>query len=294
MLTYSQLARLERAARDSFVLNAYGDATELDAVSRRCWRRTLSDSITALRKSLAHAPPAERNAFDQAAARLENAAVRLRDDLDGAPGWIAFATPDGFLHSGHSDSALGTHLRWQTGIATAPYLRRADHMGDVPREGFHAGTPGTAWTDAARRALDIGREQLLRELTAAPEGRAHPAGWIVLAGSRAVAREALDHLGAAARKRAMQMDGSAGTYSPSDVARIAAAGRQSLRAGELHARVTHLIDRALAVLENGATLHEVGDKAAARLDGECEGIAATLRFAAGSHRRAPHAAVLNV
>ncbi|MDE3217242.1 MAG: hypothetical protein KGO03_12610, partial [Gemmatimonadota bacterium] len=40
-----------------------------------------------------------------------------------------------------------------------------------------------------------------------------------------------------------------------------------------------------AVLESGATLYEVGDPAAARLDAECEGIAAGLRFAAGSRRR---------
>ncbi len=369
MLTYSQLARLERAARDGFVLNAYVDATEIDAVSRRSWRRTLSDSIIVLRKSLADAPHAERNAFDEAATRLEEAAARLRDDLDGAPGWVAFVTPDGFLHWGHTECAPGTHLGWRLGIETAPYLRlihgdakvvvavvntreaevfewtggeparvarleahahvsRADHMGDAPRERFHSGTRGTALTDAARRALDVGREQLLRDLGAELEGRARPSGWIVISGNRAVAREAIDRLGTAARKRAIQMDGLSGDSSPADVARAAAAGRDALRAEAFRARISDLIDRAvgrhrgvlgaeatlaalrsgaarevfaspgflsrggaedvaLAVLENGATLYEVGDPAAARLDAECEGIGATLRFAAGSRQRSP-------
>lgn len=377
MLTYSQLARLERAARDGFVLNAYVDATELDAVARRFWRRTLADAITATRKSLAQAPHAERNAFDQAAARLEEATARMADDLEGARGWIAFVTPDGFLHWGHSDSAPGTHLDWRTGIAVAPYLRlihddakvvvgivhsreaevfewtggepvrvarleahahvgRAEHMGDTPREGFHPGTRGTALTDAAKRALDVGRDQLLRDLTAELEGRARPSGWIVLSGNHAVAREAAERLGTAARKRATQLDGLTGSATPADVARVASTGREALRAAGYRDRVAELIDRAvgrhravlgreatldalrtgaardvyaspaffssagaaveemaLAVLEHGATIHEVTDEAAARLDAECGGIAATLRFSTGSRRRSPRTAVQN-
>jgi hypothetical protein len=374
MLTYSQLARLERAARDSLVLNAYVDATELDSVSRRSWRHTLADGIVAQRKALAGAPHAERNAFDRAAARLDEATARMRDDLDGAPGWVAFVTADGFLHWGHTDTAPGTHLSWRMGIATPSYLRlmhddgkvvvgvvntreaevyewaggdpervarleahahvgRAHHMGDSPREGFHAGTRGTALTDAARRALDVGRDQLLRDVVAELEGRGRPSGWIVVSGSRAMAREALEGLGVAARKRALHMDGLSGTSSLADVGRVAAAGRDQLRAAQERQRVSELIDRAvgrhrgvlgpeptlealrsgaardvfaspaffaqdsgnveavaLAVLEHGAAIHEVTDAAAARLDGECHGVAATLRFAVGSRRRPSRAA----
>ncbi len=123
MLTYAQLAELERAARDTLVLNAYVDATELDGVARRSWRPTLANAVVARRKSLADAPHAERTAFDRAAERLEAQAKELSDDMDGFAGWVAFVTADDTLYAGPTTLAPGAGLEWRKGIATAPYVR---------------------------------------------------------------------------------------------------------------------------------------------------------------------------
>lgn len=362
MLSYSQLATLERDTRDALVLNAYIDATELDSVARRAWRKTLADSITAIRKSLAGASHAERKAFDEAAARLEAQAAQLSDDLDGAPGWVGFITADDIRYGSPTAAPPAPSLVWRRGIATAPYLRvirddasviltladtrvadiyrwtagepervdriqahahvgRAAHMGDTPVAGFHTGTRGTTLTDAAQRAVDVGRERMVRDVAEQIETLARPAGWIVVAGLREVAMDVMKHLGKAASKRALYLGGLSADASIPEIARAAAEGRDTLRASHERDRVNDLIDRAagrnrgvlglqptldalvagaardvsvtasvfttrpddaealaLAVLTHGARLHEVSGDAAARLDAECGGVAASLRF----------------
>jgi len=362
MLSYSRLATLERDTRDALVLNAYIDATELDSVARRAWRKTLADGVTAVRKSLADAPHAERKAFDEAAARLEAQAADLNDDLDGAPGWAGFITASDVVYGGPTTVAPSSSLVWRRGVATAPYLRlirddasvilalvdtrvadvyrwtagdpervdriqahahvgRAAHMGDAPVAGFHSGTRGTTLTDAAQRAVDVGRERMVRDVAEQLETLARPAGWIVVAGNRTVAMDTMKHLGKAASKRAIYLGGLGTEASIPEIARAAAEGRETLGSAQERDRVNDLIDRAagrhrgvlgfqrtldalgtgaardvsvtaalfaerpddaetlaLAVLIHGARLHEVSGDAAARLDAECDGVAASLRF----------------
>ncbi len=368
MLTYAQLAKLERNTRDRLVLNVYVDATQLDTVARRAWRRTLADEITATRKAVAGAPHAERNAFEKAAKLLTRQAKELSDDLDGAPGWVAFVTDEEIVYAGPTVAPPQPSLTWRRGIAAAPYLRlfdgnegvivavvdtratdlyrwnghdvehvgrisahahvgRAAQMGDAPREGFHTGTRGTALADAAQRALEVGRERMLHDVAQQLEGLARPRGWIVMAGIRATVNEALKHLGRAARKRTRYVPGLGSDATEVDIASAAAQGRRHLEQEDALSRVNELIDRAagrgravlgleatqqalstgaarevlvtpqffeqraadaeavaLAVLANGARLAEVVDDAAARLDEEAGGIAATLRFPSRSGR----------
>ncbi len=123
MLTYAQLAKLESAARDQHVLNVYVNPAELDAVSRRSWRRTLTGAIDAGRKAIADAPHAERTAFDRAATRVQELTGGLADDLGGAFGWAAFVTADETLEAGVTSRPPRTGVHWRQGIAVAPYLR---------------------------------------------------------------------------------------------------------------------------------------------------------------------------
>ncbi len=286
MLTYSQLAKLERSARARHVLHAYVDPTELDAVARRAWRKTLANAVVAQRKALSGAPHAERNEFDKAAELLEKLTGELRDDVDGAAGWAAFITADGLLHAGPTYRAPPTSLTWRTGIAAAPYMRlfqgpadvivalvdarstdlyrvsgrgvervghvnahahvgRAAHMGDSAREGFHTGTRGTALADAAHRALEVGRERMLHDVANELEGLARPNGWIVIAGTRSNAHDAIKHLGKAAQKRALYVPGPGMDASEAEIATAAVEGRHQLETEHEKARVTEIVDRAV-------------------------------------------------
>lgn len=286
MLTYSQLAKLEREARDRHVLHVYVDPAELDSVARRAWRRTLANAVVAQRKALSDAPHAERNEFDEAAGVMEKLTRELGDDVDGAAGWAAFVTADGSPYAGPTARAPRTALAWRTGVATAPYMRlmqpvsdvivgivdarttdmfrlsgrglehvgkvnahahvgRAAHMGDAAREGFHAGTRGTALTDAAQRALEVGRERMLHDVAAELEGLARPGAWIVIGGTRANAQDAIKHLGKAAQKRALHLPGLSMDSSEAEIAAAAGAGRQQLETEHDMARVAELVDRAV-------------------------------------------------
>lgn len=286
MLTYAELAELARSARDRMVLNVYVDPSELDAVARRSWRRTLADAIVDVRKSLSTATHAERAEYDKAAARVEKLAEDLSDDLDGAPGWAAFADAKAVLYAGPTHRPPRTGLLWRPGLAAARYLRlfdddggvvvvlldgrsadlyrwngrevahlerinahahvgRAAHMGDAPREGCHAGTRGTALTDAAQRALEAGRERMLHSLTAQLEALARPAGWIVMGGARNTVTDAMKQLTKTTQKRALFMPGLNVDASEADIAAVAAEGRRRLESERDLSRVNELLDRAV-------------------------------------------------
>lgn len=286
MLTYAQLAKLAHDVQDRHVLNVFVDATELDAVARRAWRRTLASGITATRKAIADAPHAERQAFEKAAKLVTRQAKELSDDLDAAPGWVAFVTEDEIVYAGPVFRAPRASVSWRRGIATAPYLRlhdgdggvivavietratdlyrwngrdveqlgrvsahahvgRAAQMGDAPREGFHTGTRGTALTDAAQRALEVGRERMLHDVAQQLEGLARPSSWIVMAGIRTTVNEAIKHLSSAARKRTLYVSGLGSDASEVDIARAAGEGRQQLQRQHELDRVTDLIERAV-------------------------------------------------
>lgn len=131
MLTYSRLAALYAATGDRHVLNVYVDATALDSVARRSWRRMLAAGIVAARKALADAPHGERAEFERAADRVVTQAAELPDDLDGAPGWAAFVAPDEVLYAGPTHKAPRPSVAWRLGIAPAAYLRLIDADGDV-------------------------------------------------------------------------------------------------------------------------------------------------------------------
>ncbi len=284
MLTYSQLAKLERSVRDQHVLHAYVDPTELDAVARRTWRKTLATAAVAQRKALSDAPHAERNEFDTAAEMLEKLTRDLSDDLDGAAGWAVFITADRLLYAGETNRAPRTALHWRTGIAAAPYMRlfqgaadvivalmdarstdiyrssgrgvervehvnahahvgRAAHMGDSSREGFHTGTRGTTLTDAAQRALEVGRDRMLHDVANELENLARPSGWIVIGGTRNNAYDAIKRLGKGAQKRTLHTPGLGMDASEADIVAAAADARRRLQAASEATRVIDIVDR---------------------------------------------------
>lgn len=125
------------------------------------------------------------------------------------------------------------------------HVGRATHMGDAAREGFHSGTRGTTLADAAHRALEVGRERMLHEVAQELEGLARPSGWIVVAGTRTNAHDAIKRLGRAAQKRATYMPGLSVDASEAEIATVAAEGRRRLSAERELARVDDLLDRAI-------------------------------------------------
>ena len=137
------------------------------------------------------------------------------------------------------------------------HVGRAAHMGDVAREGFHSGTRGTTLTDAAQRALEVGRERMLHEVAQELEGLARPSGWIVVAGTRTNANDAIKRLGRAAQKRATYMSGLSADASEAEIATAAAEGRRRLSSEREVARVAELLDRAIGRARAVVGLEEV-------------------------------------
>jgi hypothetical protein len=146
------------------------------------------------------------------------------------------------------------------------HVGRAAHMGDSAREGFHTGTRGTALTDAAQRALEVGRERMLHDVANELEGLARPNGWIVVAGTRNNAHDAIKHLGKAAQKRALYVPGPGMDASEAEIATAAMEGRRQLETEHEKARVADIVDRAVgrgrAVVGHEATVGALATGAA--------------------------------
>lgn len=122
MLTYADLVTLEPSLRAGGVLSVYLDGTSTDPAAQRAWRVRLQHALDEIRGRLASAPHAEREKF-AACVRALDAELAGLDGAIGAPGWVAFVTPEGVWHAARTPATMPTLAVWRTGAFVTPYLR---------------------------------------------------------------------------------------------------------------------------------------------------------------------------
>jgi hypothetical protein len=124
MLQASELFTLARDLAHRKVLSIYLDNRVTDPARRHAWRAALTARLRAVREEIADAK--ERAAFDQAGAFLKNP-LPPPGGMWGAPGWVAFATPDGPVFLAELPRRPETSVAWRQGLVIGPYLRALKH-----------------------------------------------------------------------------------------------------------------------------------------------------------------------
>ena len=122
MLTHSQLVTLYRSLRDERVLSIYVDGTAADPAIQRAWRLQLEHGLKDVRTWLADSSHEERESFERCVRLLEGELASFISSV-GAPGWVAFITPDGAREAHQVPVAVPTLAVWSTGPCLAPYMR---------------------------------------------------------------------------------------------------------------------------------------------------------------------------
>jgi hypothetical protein len=113
MLQASELFTLARDLAHRKVLSIYLDNRVTDPARRHAWRAALTARLRAGREEIADAK--ERAAFDQAGALLKNP-LPPPGGMWGAPGWVAFATPDGPVFITELPRRPETSVAWRQGL----------------------------------------------------------------------------------------------------------------------------------------------------------------------------------
>ena len=246
MLTLVELSSLAHLLRDARVLSVYIDGATHDPAFRHVWRVELDHALKEARQSLDGASHAERAAFDDSIALLEDCLAPIGGAV-GAPGWVAFVTRDRVHHAQAIPAPVPTVAVWGTGPFVTPYVRAlkqnrpiaaviADarkarmyryaegtltpaapiqahavrgprlHMGNPPNPGFHGGTRGSTGHDAAQRALTEGTNRMVAAAVRSVVELAGPDGWILVGGIPAVAAQLTRALEGVASGRVRRLD----------------------------------------------------------------------------------------
>ena len=120
MLTSAELHRLVQDLADTKVLSVYLDTRVTDPAMRHAWRAAL---VTGLREARSRiTDDAERDAFDRAAALLEEP-FPAPGGVWGAPGWVAFVTPEERRYVSDLPVKPPAMVAWRDGPVVSPYLR---------------------------------------------------------------------------------------------------------------------------------------------------------------------------
>jgi stalled ribosome rescue protein Dom34 len=192
----------------------------------------------------------------------------------------------------YAEGALETLEHLRAHVVTDSH----DHMGSMPRQGFHTGTRGATGTDAAQRELRSGTRKMLHELARRLVTLAGAESWVVVGGTPVPAKAALSALPEALAPRTLLMPamhiwaseaqirdaaerGAAALQEAHDLVSVSAAIERAAQAG----RGATGIDATLGALSSGAVddLY-LSDQLLERSPGEAE---AAVRAALGHGAR---------
>lgn len=123
MLGTDALVSLVRESHDVVTLSVYIDGRVSDPVMRTRWRTELQNALDTVRAGV---PPLEREAFLICETRLEQVLSRF-DGAIGAPGFVAFVTPDQVRVAEPVATPMPTIAFWSRGARVAPYVRALEH-----------------------------------------------------------------------------------------------------------------------------------------------------------------------
>ncbi len=121
MVGFTELVALDKELATTPTLSLYLDGRSENPAWRTAWRRALKQEETRLRSLLADAPHAEREAFGDAVALLEQHLSHRRGALD-APGWLGVVAGGEVMLDAPLRGTVPTYGQWGTGVALAPFL----------------------------------------------------------------------------------------------------------------------------------------------------------------------------
>lgn len=284
MLTATDLVELERTLRSENVLSVYLDGSVTDPAHQADWRPRLDAEIDRIRALVADAARGERVAFARAVHALDEtlapagaavgaAAVALFITEDGVrraetlpvaittgARWGRGAWLGPALRAVKAarpaivaivDSRVARIFRYQSGVVerldtlrVQTHIEPPTHMGEPPRQGFHAGTRGRTGTDAATRERRAARARLMRDLAERVARLAGADGWILIGGTPTPSHEALAALPATLARRAMVMPELHVRSTIPEIAGLAGHGAATLRRSADLAAVRGALERA--------------------------------------------------
>jgi hypothetical protein len=123
MLSTDALVTLVRESHDIVTLSVSIDGRVSDPAMRTRWRTELQNALDTARAGV---PPLEREAFLLCETRLEQVLSQF-DGAIGAPGFIAFVTPDQVRFAERVGTPMPTAAFWSRGARVAPYVRALEH-----------------------------------------------------------------------------------------------------------------------------------------------------------------------
>ncbi len=123
MLGTDALVTLVRESHDVVTLSVYVDGRVTDPAMRTRWRTELQNALDVTRSGV---PDLERQAFLVCETRLEQALSQF-DGAIGAPGFVAFITPDQVRFAEPVATPMPTIAFWSRGARVAPYVRALEH-----------------------------------------------------------------------------------------------------------------------------------------------------------------------
>ncbi|HET7459218.1 MAG TPA: hypothetical protein VFJ74_16330 [Gemmatimonadaceae bacterium] len=305
MLTQDDLARLAQSLSGARVLSVYVDLTARDPAQKQAWRTRLDDGLRRIRDGIAADRQDERAALSRAVDHMEarlasdldaggarswvafaterqvHHAETLPVHAPGVVAWgegprvapylrllrarraviLAEVNAEGARLYRYFDGNLESLEHLRAHVATDSH----DHMGSMPRQGFHTGTRGATGTDAAQRELRAGTRRMLHELARRLVTLAGADSWIVIGGTPVPAKAALAALPDALASRTLLTPalhvwaseaqirdaaarGAAALEDAHDLASVSAAVERAARAG----RGATGIDATLGALATGA------------------------------------------
>ena len=285
MFTYTQLVALHRDLANARVLSVYIDGSASDPAEQRSWRVQLDHGLVNLRRWLEGSSHAEREEFEQCVGRLDAAlagfsggirapgwaafitsdrvydAERLPAPAPTLAVWSTGPCLAPYMRALKesrpvvvvcADARRASVYRYRLGELDRVDVVRAfhtvdhpEHMGTPARQGFHAGTRGTAGRDAAQRTLLRGRDRMIADAVDRVHELAGADGWILVGGIKRVAARLVQLLEPLARNRVIELDFDVHA-SEADIAQVARSGASELRDTMDDRRIAEIVDLASA------------------------------------------------
>src|SRR5687768_13147630 len=120
MLTHDKLTELYRELEQKSVLSVYIDGNQHDPAERNKWRTQLEGALDQARRGLSSQD--DLAAFDSAVRLVQG---QLKDFEAFLPdkAFVAFATADKLWYGQTVSVSMPDLVRWDQGIAAAPYVR---------------------------------------------------------------------------------------------------------------------------------------------------------------------------
>jgi hypothetical protein len=159
MLTPKELQDLWRDLADTRVLSVYLDSRVTDPAMREAWRPALLTAIRTAGASITD--PDDRAEFDRAAAFLREP-ESPPGGMWSAPGWVAFATPNGVRYAADLPVKPIPLAVWGDGPVVAPFTRAMKQLRPVIVAMVES-------RSAQIHRYAMGRLEMLEELTAPDE-----------------------------------------------------------------------------------------------------------------------------